>query len=259
MRIAVTGSLFRPGQEGNISWLYAAIKRYLPGAVVVRSNPLPWQEWLQHRTRGGENYQRIFGCFDLVVGFELPPALKQVCPRWVEVRRHPYRWSDPVWCVRASFPLATQAVPLPLPTAAPVKWGPGDTCFTTQVVSDVSMLHSDESRLLTPEELMPEMMDVLKEYEVVWVVPHPLDPHGPWVTSLLPLPNTKLWMGTAYEAMAASRTMHTISSSTGYEAPFFDCIPYFFRKPADGYGEPVDISDPLLWKGVLEAAMRSLT
>lgn len=249
MKVAITGSLYRPGGESNIVWLYTAIHRFFPKASLVRARPLPWDEWVSHRLHAVESYRQILGEYDLVIGFELPPAAQQACKKWVSVDLHPHRWGMPMWSVQANFLITRPKYHYPRPILHKEKSPPTETCFTTQVSSDATLL--DGVNLILAEHRIAEITAKLSTYQRVWVVPHPLEPNGPWVTALLTMPNALLYPGTAYEAMEEMQTMWTISSSTGHEAPFFKCAPNFLGTPKV-YSDPVDITDPRLWEVILD-------
>jgi hypothetical protein len=254
LRVAISGEFLRPGQEGNIAWFYTVLKNYLPFPFLVQGRPLSFEEWIFARLDDKELYRDAFRDYDLVIGFEMHEAARDAAKKWVNIKRHPYRWSMPLWSLQASFPVDVLYVIPPNPGLVP-KRGPEESCFMTQVSSDATLLK--DYGIVYPDALLPEIILKTKDYETLWIVPHPMEQTGIWVSGLLvALPNARVWRGTAYEAMADLRTMYTASSSTGWEAPFFGCNPHLFLKSGP-FSRPCDISNPALWQIVLRAASGS--
>jgi hypothetical protein len=254
VKIAISGEFLRPGQDGNISWLYSTLWRMLVAkghsTHFISGRPKSFFEWVALRNEGASEYCDAFGSFDLLIGFELSQAAKKACTKWINIRRHPIRWGYPLWSVESSYPV-NKGIPRakipPLPFRSQ-RTGWNWSCFTTQVSSDAALLGREG--IIEPGHLLERIKEYTKCFEVLHVVPHPLEKEGPWVSALMSLPNARLWTEGAYRALAVHNTCFTVSSSTGYEAPFFGCLPTFLLPP-ENFGEPRDISNPNLWECVL--------
>lgn len=249
MRVAITGEFLRPGQEGNIAWLWEVLRRYFPHPEIVTEEPLQFQDWVATRLLDNGRYIRAFKPYDLVVGFELHEGALACAKRYVNIRRHPFRWTGlPMWCIQTSFPVTLPQVGFLLPSVKPVPGYEG-VCFTTQVGSDASMLHG--TSFVTPGDVWPKVEEVARNTPTLWVCPHPLERDGFWVQSLLLFPNAKLWPFSTYQALASLHHVYTISSSTGWEAPYFGCLPTFLHPGGPPtFGPPRDIGDPNLWQEI---------
>jgi hypothetical protein len=91
-----------------------------------------------------------------------------------------------------------------------------------QVHSDAALIYKD--RLVNPLSFEIE--------KISWIVPHPLEPDGPFVEQLVNLfPKAYVTNEPAYSLMPKVEKVVTISSSTGYEAPLFGCKVKFLMKP----------------------------
>lgn len=261
-RILITGDVLRPGQEGNIAFLWAALHDRVTetfGVVpeLVTGRPLGWHEWCQARIHGTHLYRQAWGYADLVIGFELPPAARGAVIHSINLRRHPLRFDarHVPFSVTTSWDMELTSPPLalrvPVVSAVQDVAAADDCAIMLQVASDAALL--DGTKLLEPHELAEEMIRACAPHDRVWLVPHPQEPDTPWRNVLQRvLPAAKVgrqvavWPGTAYEAMATMRHMVTVSSSTGFEAPFFGCKPTFLRLPPPP-SAPYDLRDRKLW------------
>lgn len=262
MRIAVSGEFLRPGQVGNIRWLHTLLSAVLPQQQLhmvlgVQYSPWTYDAWARGRIDAVDNYREGLGGFDLVIGFELEWAARRACKEWVNIHRHPFRWSNALttWSVQASFPFEEVPLEITPPLLTRPKRGVEEVCFTAQVSSDASMLERDGPLPITPQRSIAGIWDLVKHYKRLHVVPHPCEQSGPWVAALLGLPNAVPWEGTAYEAMEEMQNMYTVTSSTGFEAPFFRCEPHFIYPPPT-FSQPMDITDRALWANILRSAAK---
>lgn len=263
MKIVITGDFLRPGQEGNIAFFWAAISRNVRAHFevepeLVTGRPLTWDQWRHARLESPNLYRQAWEGADLIIGFELPPALRvRAAQPWINIRRHPLRFDarQVPFSFTTSFTTSfmgtaeMEAAPLQLqiPRLTPIQGvaAADDIAIMLQVSSDAALLEGTE--LLKPGQLWLEFSDVVR-HNRVWLVPHPQEPHNEWrqmlACSLAPL--VAVWPGTAYEAMATMKRMVTVSSSTGFEAPYFGCTPIFLRPPAPP-SAPYDLRDAKLW------------
>lgn len=253
MRILVTGDVYRHGQQLNIQRLYDQVAHHLAplGSVECgNEEAMPWLDWLG----GYEDRSIPTDGSDLVVAFELPSTWMMTVP-WIDVRMHPLRFDGVRWSVRSNVPGVAEVVrgmarfPAKRPSAA--EKTVADCCFTCQVPFDASLIYN--GRMIQPGDVMPAIMEFAAPLERLLVVPHPADPFDVWGRAILEaVPNAVRAEGTAYDTMARCGRMLTVSSSTGFEAPYFDCIPRFLAEPP-AVSDPVDVESAELWAGIVEA------
>ncbi len=259
-RIIITGDVLRPGQEGNIAFLWAALRDRVQGIFcqdveLVMARPLAWNDWRFAQMHSTERYGAAFGAADLVIGFELPAAARRAAKAWIDIRRHPLRFDSRqvAFSFRTSFPsvlrggeFQTQPLKLSVPRVK-ITGGCGrDLAIMLQMESDASLLHGIE--LLRANDHAPRFARLAGDNAGVWIVPHPNEPVNSWVSAVqAAIPRAKLWPGTAYEAMSSMPWMHTVSSSTGFEASHFGCSPIFLHQP-EAPSAPFDLVDVNLWR-----------
>lgn len=260
-RIVITGDILRPGQDGNICFLWAALAGLVSAtfgtrAELVRGRPLAWDEWLLAQRDGAESYGAAWEGADLVIGFELPPAAKEAAPAWIDIRRHPFRFdqTDVAFSFNTSFGgrvFSAQPMRFELPRVKASLGLSEDIAIMLQVASDASLIKAGGVTLYQPADLTEDFAKVCHE-QAVWIVPHPQEPHGAWREALLrAIPRAKVWAGTAYEAMTSMKRMVTISSSTGFEAAWFGCAATFLKQP-EAPSHPYELRSPALWRELAE-------
>ena len=245
----ISGDIYRRGQDHNINQLAAVVAPYLeqwePRVVLPR--PLPWLAWLDRFDAGP--YE--FGA-DVLIGFELPPAARRH-PAWIDVRLHPLRFAGRFWSVRSNIPGVNEAVAAHgveiEPPAAEAKVE-GLSCFTCQVSWDASLVRG--GRFIRPEDVIQRIRAVAANSREFLIVPHPVEPDSVWADAILALiPKAKLSPEPAYPTMAKSSRLVTVTSSTGFEAPYFGCEAEFLSEPPE-FSCPVRTDSRELWASIVK-------
>ena len=265
MKIALTVDPLRPGQDQNLPWFAAIVAPLLGGDVrAVAPQAADWHDWLVARFSDRLGYADAIGECDLIVGFELPPAVREGATPWIDVRRHP-KCYDPArvgFSIRASFAteeaLALAEAPAPrLPFIAPVEGVRLDTVFALQVRGDAQML-VPPGRLVVADDVIPALK-ALAEESVLWLAPHPQDPATDWIGAIQDaIPGAEVWRRGTYAAMASMRRLVTWTSSCGFEAPDFGCNATFLGKPfpfSHGF-YPLDCAEN--WRALLDTAQEAV-
>lgn len=248
--MVISGDIYRRGQDHNINQLAAFVAPYLeqwkPRVMLTR--PLPWLAWLERFDAGPYEINA-----DILIGFELPPAAKRH-PAWIDVRLHPLRFAGRFWSVRSNIPGVSDAV-----AAHEIKLEPpeaknkieGRGCFTCQVSWDASLVRG--GKFIRPEDVIERIRAVAANYSDFLVIPHPVETENVWAKAILKyVPKSKLSPMLAYPTMARSHKLLTVTSSTGFEAPYFGCEAEFLSEPPE-VSCPVRIDNRELWASIAES------
>jgi hypothetical protein len=256
MRPVITGDVNRPGQHINILALYARINDAVRCSFEITprlelGTPLEFNDWVAAFEAGTFPVDG-----DVLIGFELPPCAK-IDRNWIDIRRHPIRFADEFYSITSNIDAVSRAAwgyqrTIPRPRALAVK-SAHILILTLQVHNDASLLRG--GRFLRPWDVIVPLREWANVTQRVEIVPHPLEPVSPWFDYLLDsLPNAVVVEPGAYPAMARSWQMLTVSSSTGVEAPHFDCAAHFlWREPE--HGPPVNIDNFDMWKAIARACV----
>lgn len=245
----VSGDIYRRGQDHNINQLAEVVvpclERWKPRVMLTR--PLPWLAWLERFDAGPYEFDA-----DILIGFELPPAAKRH-PAWIEVRLHPLRFAGRFWSVCSNIPgvsdvVAAHEVKVEPPGAEPKV--EGLACFTCQVSWDSALVRG--GRFIHPEDVIERVRAVAAAHDEFLVVPHPVEVENVWANAILRhVPKSKLSPELAYPTMARASKLLTVTSSTGFEAPYFGCEAEFLSQPPEVSG-PVRIDNRELWASISE-------
>lgn len=240
MRIALTVDPFRPGQDRNLEWFAPAMFEVLRGNSVriVQHAPMAWSDWAWARFYNPEAYAAQIGEADLVVGFEMPPAIRDhLNTNWIDIRRHPkcYDATRIGWSIRTNFAterdldLAEARAPR-LPHIGKIAGCERDVVFAMQVEGDAQMM--TDGRLVTVADFLPALQQAAEKAGLLWLAPHPMGRNQACIDDILSaIPNAEEWKHGTYTAMASMPQLITWTSSTGFEAPDFGCQPTFLGKP----------------------------
>lgn len=262
MRIVLTGDTFRPGQQRNIAHLARTVGPALDPRIpfeVHLGHPLEFDAWVE-----GYFTNRMHMPERLVIGFELPPGFRFSLEHWIDIRVHPLRFLPKRrWSVEASDSMrgaidravGQHCVWVERPAVKPIEVGESTACLTLQVQHDAALIGKDG--LLQPADVMPELRAFAERFDRLLVVPHPEQPHNDWRDAVLEqIPNAEPTLFPAYTVMSSVREMVTVSSSTGFEAPWMGprpgCRPTVLRPPWWQPSAPIDITSRAFWAAVLE-------
>lgn len=253
-RVLITGDIFRPNQWANLFWFWTAIHWHVQEAFKVvpefktMAKDTSFDEWLRLRDEP-DVYLKEYDNPDLLIAFELPPAIKRTKIPWIDIRLHPYRW-DPkaiLWSVQTSEDFDKRDLPTVFvrpPDPIPNSERSDDVCFTLQMPHDAQLFR--ENTEYSPLDFVPTIKEIIGERRLQ-ICPHPQATDSDWALQLLAaIPNSAIWWKGAYNAMATMRDMITLSSSTGFEAEHFGCKAHFLLS-VDDPGPPRDIADVNLW------------
>ena len=127
----------------------------------------------------------------------------------------------------------------------------GPACFTCQVSWDATLVRG--GRFIRPEDVIERIRAVAAAHDDFLVVPHPVEVENVWANAILRhVPKAKLSPEPAYPTMARSRKVLTVTSSTGFEAPYFGCEAEFLSQPPE-VSCPVRIDNRELWTSIAES------
>jgi len=248
--IVISGDIYRRGQDHNINQLAAFVTPYLERwkPRVVPTRPLPWLTWLERFDVGPYEFNA-----DILIGFELPPGAKRH-PAWIDVRIHPLRFAGRFWSVRSNIPGVSDAVAAHEVRLEPREAAPkvdGLACFTCQVSWDATLVRG--GKFIRPEDVIERIRAVAAGSSEFLVVPHPVEIENVWANAILThVPKAKLSPSLAYPTMARSQRLLTVTSSTGFEAPYFGCDAEFLSQPPE-VSCPVRIDSRELWASIAES------
>lgn len=179
----------------------------------------------------------------LVLGFELSPGFRAILQSrgiaYVDFEVHPIRFMpDLMFCVNSNLePLMTRLETLciadecirlqaSLMRARQRKTGVWNGApallFTAQVARDRSMIQ--DSRMVSLADYADEFLAEASRHQLVVAKPHPLQPFDPPTREVLAqVPDLRLYEGNLYDLLASGRVgkLITLSSSSGFEAPYF--------------------------------------
>lgn len=214
----------------------------------------------------------------LVIGFELPEftreALDVLDIPYVDFTIHPVRFMDDLifgvrsnvsglaevlqeWVVRedeirlhAGLARAT-LVRLPhVPQCNNVK---DAALFCGQTTDDKVLIRN--GRLMQADDFLPQLTDICRRHERVFVKPHPFAPNNPVVLTLTRLfPNAEVVDANFYHLLAVDGITHvySITSSTSIEAAYFNKqgrhlsrYPYMFTEFSAGRGAYLTIGSEI--------------
>jgi hypothetical protein len=250
-KVTITGDVNRPGQHQNIRGLYRRLFPVLYDVGVLsqvrHGSPLSHDEWMRGYETG--EFPEIAG---IVIGFELPPCAKRRFSRWIDVRRHPIRFTGEYYSITSNAEgvaevVARSAVEVGRPTVdESLRDNSGVLCL--QVPSDASLILG--TRFAQWSDIRDRVLEWARDLDYVSIAPHPLARVTTWLEeALLDIPHSGESRFDTYTMLARCRKMATACSSTGVEAPYFGCEPTFLLyEPV--YSPPVLLNDHALWRGI---------
>lgn len=224
----------------------------------------------------------------LVIGFELPEFTRQALDTldipYVDFTIHPVRFMDDLifgvrsnigglaevlqeWVVRedeirlhAGLALATL---VRLPPVPQCKGAEDAALFCGQTTDDKVLIRN--GRLMQAENFLPQLTEMCRLHDRVFVKPHPFSPDNPVILTLTRLfPNTEVVHANFYHLLAHDEITHvySITSSTSIEAAYFDKqgrhfsrYPYVFTDFTAGGGAYLtidsEIYSPKFWAQII--------
>lgn len=184
----------------------------------------------------------------LVIGFELPEftrqALDTVDTPYVDFTIHPVRFMDDLifgvrsnvgglaealqeWVVREDeiriHAGLARATLVRLPRVPQCNGVDDAALFCGQTTDDKVLIRN--GRLMQAEDFLPQLAEMCRRHERVFVKPHPFSPMNPVILTLTRLfPNTEVVDANFYHLLAHEGITHvySITSSTSIEAAYFD-------------------------------------
>lgn len=262
MRAALTVAPGRFSGPGEIERLLDPIRPAVAAAFRVEDwlpPPMPWLQWLEWRDLAEPGEFAHPG--HVLIGYDLPPALRRPPVRWVDLGQHPCRFAGQWWSVVDSAgPLDAWALDeaglndlvAPLPPQARREEDLGGGVFAAQVSFDGALMY--RGRPIRPADVIEGLRAFAHRFDRLVVAPHPLEPEGPWVAAALDLPRAELAAEPTYDLLRRVREVCTVTSSVGAEAPYFGCRTTYLSAPRP-YGAPLrTLADPRLWELVHDRA-----
>lgn len=184
----------------------------------------------------------------LVIGFELPEFFRQALDTldipYVDFTIHPVRFMDDlIFGVRSNVGGLAEAlqewlvredeirVHAALARASLVRLPPVPQCisvenaalFCGQTTDDKVLIRN--GRLMQAEDFLPQLTEMCRRHERVFVKPHPFSPNNPAILTLTRLfPNTEVVDANFYHLLAHDciTNVYSISSSASIEAAYFE-------------------------------------
>lgn len=219
-----------------------------------RPEPQPWMAYAAAETPGEPPEGT-----DLVVGFDLSPGfLNDTGYRWTDIRRHPIHFDGrTLWSLVDSWYddvvdkiAAACAVEVAEPEPGRLGECGSAGLFAAQISFDQALMRG--GRLLRPDDVMDGLRAFAHRFEVLYVAPHPGELSGPWVEAALSIPNAILSPWSTYDALRRVRDVAVVTSSVGFEAPYFGVRTTWLAAPPR-ISAPIERLDEVeLWSAVLE-------
>lgn len=253
MRAALTVAPGRLTAPGEIARLLDPLEPVLAGAGALVTRwlppPLPWMDWVASRDAQVADLPRA----DVVIGFELPDAVKRAARRWIDLRRHPVRFLGDLWSVTdQGGPLdaaALHGLAVDVPAQPRLAEYESMGAFACQVSFDSALMRA--GTMIRPADVLEGIRAFADRFEATFVAPHPQEPRGPWVDAALSIPRALLSPWPTYELLARVRNVCTVTSSVGVEAAYFGCATTWLARPVE-HGAPVArLDDARLWEVLL--------
>jgi hypothetical protein len=255
-RLIITGDVARYGQDINVRRLFELAAPAIERACGRRpglwfGGPVSDAEWMARYEAGPYEVPGIDDA--IVIGFELPPCAKRSCPRWIDVRLHPYRFAGEMHSVVSNIPGVAEAVARHAvavqPTIVVVDRDRSLGVVALQCSNDAAILR--EGRMLSLADFAEPLKAWASRSQRIVIAPHPSEPESPWTREALEmLPAATVAKPGIYAMLSRAARMACISSSCGVEAPLFGCEPTFLWR-APEHSPPVSLQDENLWRKVL--------
>jgi hypothetical protein len=188
----------------------------------------------------------------LVIGFELPPLIEMFLTRhaipFVSCTIHPVRFLDDLcfaiksnhsgvaqalWSYRLNEDLINMMAGVQKAASArlfkeTVK--PRSALFIMQTWYDQSQIK--DGKFASPEQYLSDIINTSEKYSELLVKEHPLERHPATEMMRMAIPNMRLVTGNVYSYMSLPevRSVITLSSSVGVEAPYFGVETHFLLR-----------------------------